>query len=418
MDPLEPTLRNMREDLERAWNLPWLEMEVLIGGKSSIDLPRMRVKDWQEATAFICNYGFDPSDDKDRRFMHGVFIEAVNFIERFLLPADAQVLTVPDQIVQCVDLRHILLWASGVNEPTELLRSWSCAILRVLHTIAHIEGTQRRIGVRLASEQIRERFLPYIRVAPDGRLYLGDAKNFIELERIEWKIGKSRESTILKLLHKRANVAETIYDMMGVRIVTKRICDVMMVIKFLRKFHMITFANCVPGRTRNNLIDVESFKQSARKLRKLLKNGRVEPEQFLSLLDQASVPPESVDDPSNPHSGLNYRSIQLTCRQFIRASNPNLLWIDRLEAYVADLEQQGDAKQTQKILDSIKSWPGVAQNRDVAVFFPFEVQVMDRAAFYASQVGEAAHDRYKNSQVRAARRRVLSEVIALGTKAV
>jgi uncharacterized protein (TIGR04562 family) len=343
-------------------------------------------------------------------------LEAMNFIERFLIPFDGKIAPAPPkELIRCTDVRYILLWASGVGQVSNELRVWSCALLRVVHTIAHIEGTQRRISVRLASEQVQRRFQPYLRHDPSGRLLFGDHKDYVELDRLEWKIGKSRESTILKLLHKRANVAETIFDMIGVRIVTKRLCDVLMVIKYLRKFHMITFANCVPGRTRNTLIDVESFKQGVRKLRKLLRNGRIEPEQFINLLEQASIPPEyEYDHAGNPHTAATYRAIQLTCRQLIRARNPNLVWLDRVEEYL----EEHKSEELSKVVEFIKTWPGVDSNREVAAFFPFEVQVMDKLAHEANQKGEASHDRYKQKQIRAARRRVLGEVLGLANLAL
>ncbi len=391
-------------DLSKVWNLPWQEMEVLIGGRSSIDLPRLRVRDREEATAFVCNYGFNPEDPRDQRTIQAVMIEAVHFIESFLIPPDSDSLKIPEEVIACSDVRDLLVWASDANHD-ELRRLWSCAVLRVIHTIAHIEGTQRRIGVRTASDQVHKRFLPYLRVNQEGRLFLGDNRDFVELERIDWKIGKSRESTILKLLHKRGNVAETIFDMIGVRIVTKRFCDVMMVIKYLRKFHMITFANCIPGRTRNNLIDVESFKQSTRKLRRLLRTGRISDEQFITLLEQSIMTPEVVDEAGNPHSAQTYRSIQLTCRQLIRAKNPNLTWMDQLESI------EHEEPEVKKLLEMVRAWPGVEQNREVGVFYPFEVQVLDRSSYEASLSGSASHDRYKSSQIIAARRRILSDVL-------
>src|SRR5690242_11629872 len=81
---------DLTQEIARAWDLPWHEMEVLIGGKSSVDLPRMRVKTWQDAGAFLLNYGFDPDHPDQQRMMHAVFVEGLNFIERFLWNPDAQ----------------------------------------------------------------------------------------------------------------------------------------------------------------------------------------------------------------------------------------------------------------------------------------------------------------------------------------
>ena len=46
-------------------------------------------------------------------------------------------------------------------------------------------------------------------------------------------------------------------------------------------------------------------------------------------------------------------------------------------------------------------------------FFPFEIQIMDKKSWEVSTVGKASHLRYKKSQLKAARRRVLNEVLPL-----
>src|SRR5690606_19031548 len=142
----------------------------------------------------------------------------------------------------------LLLFASDSSPSTAnaLRQAWSCAVLRVMHTISHIEGVQRLADIEAARQQVFERFSNYIRKGPDGRLALGDSKVSVPLVHLDWKVAKSRESMILKLLHKRANVAETIYDQIGVRIVTDTLAEAVLAVDFMQRMYMVTFPNCNP----------------------------------------------------------------------------------------------------------------------------------------------------------------------------
>jgi len=405
-----------KDQLVHSWEFPWQEMEVLIGGKSSIDLPEMRVRDWDDATNFISHYGYDPDDKNDRKLIHAVIIEGMNFIERHLLK-DYKPIVPPQQIIETDDVRHLLLWAGSNESKDRALKAWSCALLRVLHTIAHIEGVHKRAGFFAAKDQISQRFHVHIHRDKDHRLWLGDSVDRVELDRVEWKDRKTRESVILKLLHKRANVAESIYDLLGVRIVTKRLSDVLQVAKYLRQFYMITFPNCNPSRARNTLLDVDAFRGHVDVLRDMLINDRIDPNDFEEMVEKvvkssSGVPVDANN--VNPHTATSYRAVQLTCRQLIRTENPNTGWLHKITEYLSNSTIASHQKdELQRVVKFITSWPGTCSSTELAVFYPFEVQIMDADAYRVNQSGDASHDRYKKSQVRAARRRVLSEVLKL-----
>ncbi len=403
--------------LADMWKFPWPVLDVLIGGKSSIDMQDVRVPSFDEATAFLKAYGYDPEDPRDQRRMHGVLIEAMALIERKLLTPREwnRGIRPPDEILFCDDPRHLLVFASGQGPTDRLKSAWACAVLRVMHTIAHIEGVNRTIDVSTAREQIFARFHDHIFRDKERRLWLGDDESKVELSHVEWKEYKNRNSIILKLLHKRDNVAETIFDFIGVRLVTKRLCDVMMVVKYLRQFNMVVYPNAYPSRARNNLIDVERFKTQLETLRDMLTAGSIKPEEFETMVGRltAAVPQESVT-PTNPHSAATYRSIQLTGRQLIKMRNPEFGWLDKLKRAI-DAPKMGAS--TSKVLGELRylvdGWHAVKPNQDLEAFFPFEVQILDQESHAQAMIGDANHDRYKTSQVRAARKRVLSRVLEL-----
>lgn len=399
------------------WTFQWPVMDVLIGGMSSIDLPELRIDSWGEATEFLRAYGYDPEDPRDRRLLDATLIESLAFIESQLIQPHEWAAGVrpPDDILICDDPRHLLLRASGKNPEDRLGRAWACAILRVMHTVAHIEGINRSVDMQEARDQIFGRFTSHLARDKDGRLWLGDASLRVELFDIQWKEFKSRESIILKLLHKRDNVAEAIYDFIGVRLITKRRSDVMLVVNCLRHFNMVVFPNAYPSRVRNNLIDLPRFRAQIKALHDMLMAGSISPEEFQTMVSRLSItPPTPESSKSNPHSSHTYRSIQLTGRQLIKLHHHEYEWLAKLKRTLKASEVSPEiALGLQELTTLIEQWHSVRDSLHLGVFFPFEVQIMDEESYEQAETGDANHDRYKMSQVRAARKRVLSKVLEL-----
>ncbi len=400
------------DDLLKVWSFNWGIMDVLIGGKSSIDLQELKVRSWQDATEFLRYYGYDPDVPADAQKIHMVICEAWNFIEQYLMPFEwSRGKQPPSHLLYTHDARDIILAASDLRPEVATTQAWACAVLRVMHTIAHIDGVTKYADIEAARTQVMNRFLKFVFRDQDGKLRFGDRQTSVVLDRIEWKLRKSRESIILKLLHKKANVAETIYDLLGIRIITKKLADVMVVVKFLRDFHIVTFPNCNPSRARNSLIDVESFKHNVDMLREMLEDGRIKPQEFTNILQGLTKPLAVVNSAANPHTAKGYRAVQLTCRQLIRYPNPALRWQEKLRRYLSD---KAVSEQAQQICAEILQLAATeSQDEYQEGFFPFELQVMDEASAAQNAMGEASHDRYKQSQVKAARRRVLNRVLSL-----
>lgn len=398
------------------WNLNWGAMDVLIGGKSAIDLPELGVKDFEDSTEFLRYYGYDPEKTSEARHIHAVLLEAWHFISRYLMPEEwARGIRPPDDLLFAHDARPILLGATDSNPANRMRQAWCCSVLRVMHTIAHIEGVTRLIDIDVAREQIMSRFRQHIFYDERGQLRLGIPQQSIPLAAVEWKNNKSRESIILKLLHKKANVAENIYDFLGVRFITQKLSDVMRVAKFLRDFHMVSFPNCNPSRARNSLIDVDTFRKQLKLASKALSSGKINAAQFLQQVDAAAqYLDKEAREGANPHSGRDYRAVQLTGRQLIRVPSPFFEWQRKCEALQL---HEGLSDSQREILDDIlfmaKSWQIDDEANEYVGFFPFEVHILDQEAAEKNKEGDASHDRYKRSQVRAARRRILSRVLAL-----
>jgi uncharacterized protein (TIGR04562 family) len=402
-------LKKMQLD---KWSFYWPIMNVLIGGRSSIDLPEINMRTHEEAHRFIRSYGYDPDRVHDARLIHATIIEALGFIERNLMPKEwKQGVMPPLEIIACQDVRDLLVWASDRSAEQHQRRIWACAVLRVMHTIAHIEGAFRYSEIDSARDEIMARFQSITRYLEEGIWFVyGDHK--LRLHKLEWKTQKTRESILLKLLHKRANVAETIYDMIGLRIVTVHQADVMQVVKMLYLSHVISFPNAIPSRSRNSIIDPDSFHSRVEGIRGELATGKINLEIFERAISHMRVDPPASDK-ENVHSGDDYQAIQLTCRQLIRTPRPLTVLRKNLEAAADEsLSHSSFAPYLQEMAAVLKNIARMSGDDEFA-FFPYEVQVMDMKAWENNSVGKASHGKYKKSQVRAARRRILNEILPL-----
>jgi uncharacterized protein (TIGR04562 family) len=406
------TEAEQRAQLANLWRFNWPVMGVMIGGESSIDLPTLTLKTREEAAKFLKSYGFDSDQPDDARQIHAVIVEALSFIERHLMPKEwGQGLMPPAEVLACEDARDLLVWASDREESNRQRRIWSCAVLRVMHTIGHIEGAFRYTSIDQARIQIMDRFNVHVQRDHEGVLWLGPSDMRVRLARIEWKYSKPRESILLKLLHKRANVAETIYDVIGVRIITERQCDVMLAVKILSHLHIVSFPNCNPSRARNTLLDPDAFRMATDDLRGKLMSNSITPDEFERAMQNLVLqPPDS--NSSNPHSAMSYRSIQMTGRQLIRTENPNFGWLRKLESEAAAVSPEKSAV-LKDLVNFIRGWNGVEDELCDRAFFPFEIQVMDSASYALNSSGPASHGKYKRKQVRAARRRVLGDILQI-----
>ncbi|MCB9676446.1 MAG: TIGR04552 family protein [Alphaproteobacteria bacterium] len=336
---------------------PFETLRAMVGGASAIDVPRLRLLDLDEADAFLECYGFRVDDPADREDLEEIRQAALAILRDVLLDPHERI---APAIVEERDVRRLLLRVSTDDQGDE--RMWACALLRVMHTVAHARSDLSERYADAIEEQILGRFRAVIEEDEDG-LWLGD----IPLVHFEARSRKPLASIVLKLLHKPENVAADIFDRLGVRFVTRSRLDALLVVRFLRKRNVVMFANVKPSRSKNTLIDLDALERA------------LQSEPDLDALDaeiQTWPYPHRVSGLDNPHSSREYHAIQFTGRQRIR------------------LEDVG--------------------GRPIRFFFPFEVQVLDEEAYRASRVGYASHEEYKERQRQAARHRVLGPLARTG----
>lgn len=335
----------------------WATLGAIVSGGSAIDLPRLEITEESGARSFLTGYGLDPEQEGDRAELAKILRLARTFIEEVLLPWHA-LTEIPSQLPdRPVDL---LLSASRITDP---MRAWSCSMLRVCHAVAHALFLPGRDKVTNALAQVESRFREHLN-EEDGRPYLGD----LPLHSIRFKSGKPWNSLLMKLLCKKDNVAEEIYDHLGVRIITRSKVEALEVVRYLRDHHLVPFPNVKPSRSTNSLLDLEGLQARHVQLWQELEDGRIDPATYLARLEEfASQPFLPVDRRRNPFSDPDRRALQFTARVLIRH------------------ETQGSVER---------------------FFFPFEVQILDKTSWEAGLRGRASHEEYRARQREDARRRV------------
>ena len=82
-------------------------------------------------------------------------------------------------------------------------------ILKVVHTILHVDKDLRNKFFKNIQTQVFDRFYRYIQRDSNNKLYLGKEGQYdLPLLEFDTKSKKSRDSVIIKLIHKAENVAK------------------------------------------------------------------------------------------------------------------------------------------------------------------------------------------------------------------
>lgn len=371
----------------------------MIAGVSAIDLPSLAIRTRRDARNFAREYGFDVDDPVARKEIIRVHREAVTFIEtNFLTPAQQHLIS--EDVRNPDNVLDLLVFSSNYLNKSNLKQKWACAVLKVMHGIFHIDHDSKLMYFDEIRKQIFDSIDKVI-VTENGRDYLTDGISRLPLFKFERKRNKGRTSVLLKLLQKPSYVASDIYDHLGIRLVFETKAECLFALKLLRRSHLLTVTNIKPFRSRNNLVDLKTSKKIFSRFKPLLSRADDYPTDVFKMIDEeleASYIKRSRDN--NPHSSIDFRSIQVTARKMIRITNPLYQQLQDLIGYV-----QGKINLPDHFL------PGAESARDLSFYFDFELQLLDRTSYQASLHGPASHDAYKKRQVETAGKRVLGNVL-------
>ncbi len=386
----------------------WDLLDVVIGGRSALDsrffvgplINKAQVND------FLGGYGFEPEDPVVRAELFGNFQEAIQFIKRYFLKEgnpDGLDLKFPGSIFMITDISELFLMATGGSDISVEERLWAEIVLKVMHTILHADKDLRSNYLSAIQTQIFDRFYKYIHRDEKDQLFLGRPEDGdqIELLDFETKSKKSRDSIIIKMLHKVENVAEELFDRIGIRIITKSRLDSLRVIRYLILKNIVIPHNIKPSRSINTMIDMVAFKEKHNAIVKMALRNSLSEEEFLQAMNK-----EMFDcliysgEGKNLHSAKEYQSIQFTCRQLIKYKNPFIGHFSEVRKLAKESSEENE------MIKKILSMDISLISKEARFFYPFEVQILDEAALKVNSIGDASHVEYKKSQVQSAFKRV------------
>lgn len=382
----------------------WELLDVIIGGRSALDTKYFiaSLQSADEVDNFLVNYGVDPNNPISQAELFGNYQEALQFARRYFLKEgnpDGLDMEIPHAFLMITDVRDLFLMSTGnLKNTSQEERLWAEIILKVMHTILHVDKDLRSNYFSIIQTQIFDRFYKFLSRDDNDCLQFEDRETGekIPIQEFETKSKKTRDSVVLKLLHKPENVAEELFDRIGVRIVTKNKFDILKVIRFLLKTNTIIPHNTKPSRSVNTIFDMDQFEKKHRRLVKdAIRKGQTEEEfaeKLAKALEKSSADLLEAEKERNPHSSTSYQSIQFTCRQLIKYRNPFVAEFSEIRKFAKDREKDDLA---QKILGLDMS----LISRDTRFFYPFEVQILDHDSYLINTEGEASHKEYKRSQV-------------------
>ena len=386
------------------YDFSWDTLRLFLEGFSPVDLKTIAVTSVGEAEQFIATYGYDMEDPKEREEAHQIHRESLEFLERYLCPSMTESepdLTPPEELRNPHQLHDLLLMTSDTEDP--MLAAWACSLLRVMHTISHANLAARTPYFREVQSQILSPFEEHLFPNAEKPESLGQGPSAVPLKAVFFKRRKSRESLILKLLHKPDNVASEVYDRIGIKLITPTKVDAILALKYLRKQNLVSVPLLTPGRSRNTLVDLESFRLAYEALTAEKGATCSEEESDLEFFRQMAFRPPGEAQlleerlSANPFSSPQFCSIQFTCRRLVKVPHPATTLLNQLRRQTGDLELGHELE---------RHYP-----KQLRFTFPFEIQITDWENYVSSHEGESSHINYKRRQLKAARKRVLGGVL-------
>ena len=390
----------------------WELLEIILEGKSALDshffvspISHINLID-----TFLKEYGLNPNDPVTQAELFGNFQESLQFVKKYFLKErnpDALELSIPSSFYQMTDVKELIMMATGSGTNVEQEKVlWAEIILKVMHTILHVDKDLKSGYFAIIQTQIFDRFYRFLHSDKEKNLFIGKREDFsLPIIAFETKSQKSRDSVIVKLLHKEENIAEELFDQIGIRIITKNRFDIIRVISFLMGRFIILPHNIKPSRSVNTIIDIVNFKKKYHTLIKQAIKQQWDEHTFLETVErEIKMYTIKEKDRINLHSSESYRSIQFTYRQLIKYQNP--FWAEFNE--LKNLAKENNTELAQKIL-SLKT---SSVEKEVRFFFPYEVQIVDQETHQKNSLGDASHQEYKKSQIQSVIKRIFAPLLA------
>jgi uncharacterized protein (TIGR04562 family) len=378
--------------------LPSEITRVILGGGSYIDQDGLQIPDREAAKDFALNYGYDVGIPHHRAHLVKVFEDALSFVQGVILEDTG--MDLPGEIVDLQDPLELLIWAS--ERPRSSRARWSCALLRVMHTLLHVDNNVYLRFLPEIQQQIFDRYERYLVPTPEGG-WLLKGQYEVPLLAMKRKESKNRVSMLLKLLHKPENVAETVYDQIGVRLVAEDLLGVLTTLRFLIDHRILMATHVKPSRTRNLMVDLEALERWMARIPPGLTLDQLSPVERQELSSALTL--KRIRSELNPFSSSSYTAVQFTANTLIRLPSPAVGALEEVRERLRAMgrPETGDLMHIPELIQ---------EQEEFTFFFAHEVQVMERTGFESIVSGPASHAEYKLRQREAARKRVLQGIVA------
>lgn len=384
------------KEFDFDWDALWAATE----GRSYLDVRKLSLRSKQEAKQFLHAYGYDVDDPLVREEIWKIYFEALSFLRDALLDDGEEI---PEEFLARGTQSDVLrlLQEASKKDPDATSR-WSCALLRIMHIISHLDNDVRSENFRHAREQIFERFDSYVSKVEGQRLWtVGEGAGSVNVIRYLKKERKDRNSTLIKLLSKPDAMVEAIYDRIGFRFVTETRWEAFQLLRVLVDVGLIAAPNIYPQRSLNTLIPTDEFRDFIEDLKHRLKGDDWDESHLNHSIQQfESESVVSLKNIRNRFSSSWYRAIQFTCRQLIVAPDPTFSFWNGLK------QKLMKEKVTQALLKKIP----ITLREKNTFYYPFEVQILDKASYVEAIGGRSRHREYKARQRLMARNRVLRDL--------
>jgi uncharacterized protein (TIGR04562 family) len=370
------------------FSLNWSYLNAIASGVSAIDLGSLALRNLHDAREFVREYGFDVDHPSTAGIIARAHREAFEYItSTFLEPW--QVALIPPEVSHPEDPLLLLVYASQRSQQVDLLRMWSCAVLKVMHGVFYIDNNLELRHFHTIRAQVFASLDEVIHSDGDDHFFLTDGEVCLPLLHYEKKSNKGRHSILLKLLQKAAYLAADIYDHLGIRLIFNTRFECLLALHTMQHAHLLSVTNVDSQRTRNTLLDLDAAKQVFTKYRAIIERSEGYPEELLKTMDEELMALSSTQTlADNPHSGSGFNSLQVTIRKMIHLQPDAVPYA--LTGEHAYLEKQNEHR----------------TENEVGFFFEYEIQLMDKASYDRSLSGPASHEAYKRRQVDTARGRV------------
>ncbi len=349
-------------------NIPKSVFETILGEESLLEITHFQLKNRSEALNFIMTYGFDLSKASDLEKVWSYHRVAVEYFESEILPSGSKV---PGPIRNREELGEIVNLFDLEEQPDLIeksLRKWSCALLKVMHILVHLDHDLFSSFKDEIQYQILRPLQEHVHETEEG-LFLGEGQERVELVEFQVKPIKHTYSAVTKLLSKKQAIAMTLLDRVGVRFVTPWVSQIFQVISYMVNHHMLSFPHVIQHGGKNSICPTEVFFKAIKKYK-----NKWDTHEFCEYLNEQIQDTETRTYAlsENPFSHQDFKFLKFINRQLLNVRQKN-----------------GDPY--------------------FKFFYPFEVQVLDEKTYKSNLIGPAEHDSYKERQREEALRRLFGK---------